>query len=257
MSALSYTVNDGIAEILFNNPPVNALSETMLDDYLAALRRAAADDSVRAVIVASAIPGRFCAGLNLQAIHEGDDSKVRSLLQRLYVQMTDTQFSLGKPSIAAIDGTARGGGMTLAISCDMIVAGRGASFGYPEIDAGVLPSIHFTHLPRIIGRHRAFELLFTGRTFDVDEAVTLGLVSRIAPEGGALAEARRLAQTVAEKPSQVVRVGRAAFMHANDNGYRAAVSAAADSFCTVAAMPDAREGIAAFVEKRKPAWRSE
>lgn len=254
MSQIHYEVKDGVAEILFENPPVNALSETMLDEYLNFLRRASADQNVRAVIVGSAVPGRFCAGLNLQAIHTGEKGKVRALLDRLYVEMTDTQFGLGKPSIAAIDGTARGGGMTLAISCDMIVAGESATFGYPEIDAGVLPSIHFTHLPRIAGRHRAFELLFTGRPFDTKEAVSLGLVSRVAPAGHALAAARELAQSICGKSPEVVRIGRAAFMHANDNGYRQAVSAAADSFCNVAATADAREGIAAFAEKRKPVW---
>lgn len=254
MAGIHYEVKDGVAEILFDNPPVNALSETMLDDYLALLRRAGADEAVRAVIIGSAVPGRFCAGLNLQAIHTGEHGKVRALLDRLYVQMTDTQFHLGKPSIAAIDGTARGGGMTLAISCDMIVASEDATFGYPEIDAGVLPSIHFTHLPRIAGRHRAFELLFTGRAFDTAEAVSLGLVSRVAPAGGALNAARELAQVICGKAPAVVRTGRAAFMQANDNGYRQAVYAAADSFCNVAATADAREGIAAFVEKRKPVW---
>lgn len=252
---ISYRVQDQIAEILFNNPPVNALSEEMLDEYLGLLRRAAKDPEVRAVIVGSEVPGRFCAGLNLSAIYQGEPGKVRALLDRLYVQMTDTQFHMGKPTIAAIGGTARGGGMTLAISCDMIVASRSATFGYPEIDAGVLPSIHFSHLPRIVGRHRAFEILFTGRAFDTSEAASLGLVSRIAEDGKELDEARALARTICGKAAGVVEFGRAAFMQANDNGYRQAVAAAADSFCNIAATDDAREGIAAFVEKRKPVWK--
>lgn len=254
MSALSYDVKNHVAEILFDNPPVNALSEAMLEDYLASLENAARDPNVRAVIVGSKVPGRFSAGLNLMAIHTGEDEKVRSLLDRLYIRMTQTQFNMGKPTIAAIGGTARGGGMTIAISCDMIVASRTATFGYPEIDAGVLPSIHFTHLPRIVGRHRAFELLFTGRSFDAQEAVSLGLVSRLTDEGQELEGARALAQTMCGKSSDVVRFGRAAFMEANDNGYRQAVSAAADSFCTIAASAAAKEGIAAFVEKRNPVW---
>lgn len=167
---IRYEVRGQTAEILFDNPPVNALSEPLLDDYLAALQRANADKSVRAVIVGSAVPGRFCAGLNLMAIHEGEHARIRNLLERLYVRNVDTQFHMTKPTIAAIDGTARGGGMTLAVSCDMIVASESADFGYPEIDAGVPPSIHFSHLPRIVGRHRAFELLFTGRVFDAREA---------------------------------------------------------------------------------------
>ncbi len=254
MPALNYEVKNHVAEILFNHPPVNALSETMLDDFLSALKRASEDAAVRAVIIGSAVPGRFCAGLNLAAIHTGESGKVRALLERLYVRMTETQFNMGKPTIAAVDGTARGGGMTIAISCDMIVASHGATFGYPEIDAGVLPSIHFTHLPRIIGRHRAFEILFTGRTFGTAEALDLGLVCRESADGGALDEARNLAQVLCGKSAEVVRMGRAAFMHANDHGYRQAVAAAADSFCNVAATTDAKEGIAAFVEKRKPVW---
>jgi len=254
---IRYEVRDQVAEILFDNPPVNALSEQMLDDYLAALQRAAQAADVRAVIVGSAVSGRFCAGLNLMAIHEGDHARVRNLLERLYVRNVDTQFHMGKPTIAAVDGTARGGGMTLAVSCDMIVASESTDFGYPEIDAGVPPSIHFSHLPRIVGRHRAFELLFTGRVFDAHEAARLGLVSRLAPSGQAMAAARELAATLCAKPPEVVRHGRQAFMHANDNGYRAAVRAAADSFCVAAARPSAREGIAAFVEKRKPVWPNE
>jgi len=144
--------------------------------------------------------------------------------------------------------------MTLAVSCDMIVAGQNADFGYPEIDAGVPPSIHFTHLPRIIGRHRAFELLFTGRAFNTEEAVRLGLVARVAPAGQALAVAHDLAATLCAKSAEVVRHARRAFMHANDQGYRSAVQAAADSFCAAATRPSAKEGIAAFVEKRKPVW---
>ena len=255
MAAIDYQVSKQVAEILFDHPPVNALSEAMLDEYLEALDRARRDDAVKAVIVGSRVPGRFCAGLNLGLLHEGGAQRVRSLLDRLYVRMTEAQFNLGKPSIAAIGGTARGGGMTLAISCDLIVASRSATFGYPEIDAGVLPSIHFTHLPRVVGRHRAFDLLFTGRTFDAEEAQALGLVSRLAEPGQELEAARELARVLCGKSRQTVQFGRAAFMLANDAGYRAAVSAAADSFCSVAGSPDGREGIAAFVEKRRAVWR--
>ena len=88
---------------------------------------------------------------------------------------------MGKPTIASINGAARGGGMTLAISCDMIIASDTASFGYPEINLGLLPAIHFNHLPRIIGRYKAFELLFSGRTFYSDEALTLGLICKKVP----------------------------------------------------------------------------
>ena len=254
MSLFSYEVHNQVAEILFNNPPVNTLTEAMLGDFLDALELASGNSEVRAVIIGSQVPGRFSAGLDLAAVHTGSHQKVRALLDQLYVRMTEVQFRMGKPTIAAVGGTARGGGMTIAISCDLIVASSDASFGYPEIDAGVLPSIHFTHLPRIVGKHRAFELLFTGRAFDAHEAQSLGLISRLTEPGQALEDARTLAQTLCGKSPDVVRFGRSAFMQANDNGYRQAVAAAADSFCSVAMTDAAREGIGAFVEKRKPRW---
>lgn len=253
MSLINYTSHNHVAEILIDNPPVNALTETLLDDYISALNKAAADDDVRAVIVSSAVPGRFCAGLDLRAIHLGQ-SKVTDLLERLYRQMTDAQHALNKPSIAAVNGTARGGGMTMSISCDVIIASDQSTFGYPEIDAGVLPSIHFSHLPKIIGKHRAFELLFSGRSFGPEEAKELGLVSHVVPADQLMNAARELAQVFCAKPREVMRLGRQAFKAAGDPHHRAAVSAAVDNFCHVASQPDAQEGFAAFAQKRKPKW---
>lgn len=259
--SIHYTVRAGAAEITLDHGPVNALTEAMVGELLAALRRAAADDTAGAVILASAVPRRFCAGLDLSVLAGAAPEAIRSLLDKLYVQLCDAQAALGKPSIAAVSGAARGGGMTLAISCDILLASRSASFGYPEIDIGVLPAIHFTHLPRIVGRHRAFELLFTGRSFGAEEAQALGLVSRVVDDGeggsGVLDEARRLAQVLCGKSRMAMRMGRDAFYAATDHGYREGVAAAAQTFCAVATSADGREGVSAFAQKRPPRWADE
>jgi enoyl-CoA hydratase/carnithine racemase len=247
---ITYEATDSIARITLNAPPVNALTIPVLDDLLASLRRAKDDAGVRAVIVQSAIPRYFCAGLDLAAMQGASADHVRALLDKLYLALTDMQHDLGKPSIAAISGAARGGGMTLAISCNVIVADERASFGYPEIDVALLPAIHFAQLPRIIGRHRAFDLLFTGRAFDAREAHTLGLVSRIAPD--AQAEALALAKVFAAKSPTAMALGRRAFMHAND--YRAELAAVIDAFVEASQSADGREGVKAFSEKRAPKW---
>jgi enoyl-CoA hydratase len=246
-----YSAADGIAEILLDHPPVNALGVPMLDALLAAFERAAADDTVRAVVLGSALPTRFCAGLDLKSFSEQDADGVRALLERLYTRFTDVQHRLGKPSIAAVNGTARGGGMTLAISCDLIVVDRDADLGYPEIDVGVIPAIHFAHLPRIVGKHRAFDLLFTGRPFGAQEALELGLASRIADPGCALRDAHALARTFAAKSPRVLKMAREAFMREVDAGgsFRHGVATAVETFCNVAATPESKAGIRAFVER--------
>ena len=251
---LRYDVSDQIAEISLARPPVNALSFSLIEQLVAALRRAAADENVRAVVLTSALPRRFCAGLDLGMILGKSAAEMRRLLDKLYVELADAQYNLGKPSIAAVGGSARGGGMTLAISCDVLLAGRSASFGYPEIDLGLVPAIHFVHLPRIVGRHRAFELLFSARSFGADEAFSLGLVSRIVPDEKVRDEARAMARVFATKSRTTMRLGRAAFLRVNDRDYRRGIDDAVENFCNVAATADAQEGVRAFIEKRSPNW---
>jgi enoyl-CoA hydratase/carnithine racemase len=249
-----YATADHIATITLARPPLNAFSIAFLDEIIAALRLAAADPDVRAVVLASEIPKMFCAGLDLDIILGSDEATVRAFLNRLYIELWDVQANLGKPTIAAIDGAARGGGMTLAISCDMIIASESASFGYPEINLALPPAIHFAHLHRIIGRYRAFDLLFTARTFGAQEALSLGLVSRVVPADGALAEAMEAARVIAAKSPAAIAFSRAAFHREADRTYTDAVARAVDDFCALAVSTDAQEGLKAFLEKRKPEW---
>lgn len=254
MELIRYVVRDKVAELYLSRPPVNALDIGMLDALVAALNRANDDPQVRAIIISSDLAKRFCAGLDLKQLLECTPEKMHRLLTRLYIDLYDTQFKLTKPSIAAVAGAVRGGGMTVAISCDLIVAAETATFGYPEIDVGVLPAIHFAHLPRIVGKHRAFDLLFTGRVFDAAQAKEFGLVARTARENRLMDEARELAWTFANKPAEILAMGRRAFVFANDNDYRREIATAVEVFCNTAATLQAREGMLAFTQKRRPNW---
>ena len=247
-----YAVSDGIAHIVLHRPPVNALNLDTIRAVVAALRRAAADDDARAVVLESAIARHFCAGLDLAVLLGKTADEVRAFLDELYINLHQSQFDLGKPSIAAVGGSARGGGMTMAISCDVIVASQSATFGYPEINIGVVPAIHFAHLPRIVGRHRAFELLFSGRSFAASEAYELGLVSKVVADAELDAAATALATDFASKSSAVMQSARAAFMRQND--YRRSIAEAVDDFCNIVTTDAAQEGIRAFLEKRAPRW---
>ncbi|TWT11488.1 enoyl-CoA hydratase/isomerase family protein [Reyranella sp. CPCC 100927] len=254
---IGYQVKDGVAEILLNNPPVNAITVAFLDALMAALRRADADPDVRAVTIASALPGRFSAGLDVPTFLRGTPEQAHTVVNMLYVQLHELQASLGKPTIAAVTGAVRGGGISIAITCDMIVAADDATFGYPEMEVGLLPAIHYTHLPRIVGRYRAFDLLFTGRTFDAREALELGLVSRLAPQSQVAAEAHGVARVLAAKSPTLMRMGKRGFTRAIDNGYRQGAGSAVDLITVVSTTRDGREGMQAFAEKRKPVWSAD
>lgn len=256
MSVVEYIVQNEIAEIRFSNPPVNAITSAVLEGLLSHLASAKADKSVKAVLLTSAVPKRFCAGLDLAAMKQDGFEAGLARVEQLYSGLFDAQCSLGKPSIAVVDGAARGGGMTVAVSCDMLVASEHATFGYPEIDVGYTPAIHYTHLPRIVGRHRAFELLFSGRSFSAQEALSLGLVNCVT-EGDPLAKAREMAAAFAKKSPLIMKLGRQAFYKAIDIEYRRGVASAVEHFGNVAATADADEGLAAFVEKRAPQWPSQ
>ena len=250
---IRYSVQDNIAEIMLDRPPVNALSRPLIDALLTALQKARDDPAVRVVIIASAHKV-FCAGLDLDIVRGKRAIETKAFLERLYFALNDVQYRLGKPTIAAIDGAIRAGGMTIAISCDMIIAGDGSTFGYPEIDVGLIPALHFVHLPRLVGKHQAFGPLFLGEPFDAAAAFRMGLVSEVVPKGTALGRARDVAFRLTAKSPIVMKIGRDAFMRAVDADYRRAIEHAAESFALVATTQDCQEGLDAFVEKRGPKY---
>ena len=123
-SYVRYELKDHVATLTMDRPPVNALDFQLMDDILAALRCAGNDPDVRAVVINSATEKAFCAGLDLKAVQDWSPSEVKRFLEKIYIELYDVQNALGKPSVAAVCGAARGGGISIAISCDMMVAGE-------------------------------------------------------------------------------------------------------------------------------------
>lgn len=253
---VSVAIRDRVAVIAMHRPPVNAVDFAMIDAIHDAIRAADADRGVGAIVLASDLPGIFSGGMDLSMVLEGDAARLRRFLERFYLDTLDIQHNLSKPTIAAISGAARGAGMTLSITCDMIVAADNADLGYPEINVGLLPAIHYAHLARQIGRVRAFELLFTGAPFSPATALELGLINHVVPEGQALDKALEIGRVFAAKSPLAMRVGRRAFMRTNDDGYRNAVADLCEMMCALTETHDGREGLAAFLEKRPPVWES-
>ncbi len=251
---IRYEVRDRIAEITMIREPVNAIDMALAQEIVHAYGRVREDPEVRAVILTSACKQAFSAGMDLKMIRGKTGLDLRNFLEVLYFGMHDAQYRLGKPSIAAVNGPAWAAGVTLAVSCDMIVAADDIDLSYPEIDVGVIPAMHYVHLPRQIGRHKAFELLFTGNAISAKDAEARGLVNYAVPRDQVMDKARELALNLAAKSPVVMRIGRDSFMRANDNEYRRTIEYVVDTICHIIDTDDAQEGLEAFAEKRKPDW---
>ena len=252
---LDYSVDNEIALIRMNRAPVNAIDHPMIDAIHAALRRADRDPAVRAVVISSAFDGMFCGGMDLKMVARGDSMALRDFVYKFYIETMDIQYRLSKPTIAVVNGPARGAGMTLSVTCDMVLAADDIDLGYPEIDVGLIPAIHYVHLPRQISRHKAFELLFTGSPISAHEAAQMGLINHAVPRAELMDRAVALARVLAEKSPTILALGRASFLRANDLDYRRNVENQIETLCNVFATADGREGINAFVEKRRPKGR--
>lgn len=254
---VDFDIKNRVAVIALNRAPVNAIDHPMIDAIHAALRRADADPDVGAIILTSALPGMFCGGMDLRMVAAGDTQDLRNFVYKFYLETMNIQYTLTKPTIVAINGPARGAGMTLSIASDVILAADDIDLGYPEIDIGLIPAIHYVHLPRNISRHKAFELLFGGKPIPATEAASLGIINHAVPRAELLERAHAMAQIFAAKSPAIMALGRQSFMRANDLDYRRNVENQIETLCNVFSTPDGREGLLAFVEKRAPHWGGE
>lgn len=251
---VEYEVVEGVAEITMNRGPVNAINMQLAREVVDAYHRARHDDQARAVILTSALPTVFSAGVDLKAALDYDGQQLRRLIEVFYYEMHEALYRMGKPVIAAVNGHARAAGVTWAVSCDMVIAAEEAGMGYPEIDVGLLPAMHLVHLPRQAGRHRAAQLLFTGDIVSAQQMRELGVVNEVVPRDQVMARARELARRLARKFPIAMRMLRDAFMRANDLDYRRAMEAVVDTMCLLKDSADSREALRAFVEKRDPVF---
>lgn len=252
---VEYRVIENVAEITMNRAPVNAIDHQLAREVIDAYNRARADDSARAVILTSALPTVFSAGVDLKLALEFDGQALRSFIEVFYYEMHEALYRLGKPVIAAVNGHARAAGVTWAVSCDMIIAAEEGKWGYPEIDVGLLPAMHLVHLPRQAGRHRAAQLLFTGDIVSAAEMHKLGVVNEVVPRAEVMPRARALARRLAKKSPVAMKLLRDAFMRANDLDYRRSMESVVETMCGLKDSEDSREALRAFVEKREPVYK--
>ncbi|PCN50752.1 crotonase [Candidatus Geothermarchaeota archaeon ex4572_27] len=247
-----------IAKITLNRPQVlNALNVETFHELERALREAESDPEVRVVIITGAGDRAFCAGLDLKEVAEKGPLEAREL-SRLGHRVFRLIENLSKPVIAAVNGYALGGGMELCLSCDLVIASENASFGQAEVNVGLTPGWGATQrLWRIVGVRKAKELILTGDRISAAEAERIGLVNKVVPPGKLMEEAEALAMKLAEKSPVVLKIAKDQINRSLDNTLTAGLDYEADLWSLLFATFDAREGVKAFLEKRRPSYRGE
>jgi methylglutaconyl-CoA hydratase len=228
----------------------DALSAAMIEALHRELDRADLDAGVRAVLLRGA--GKdFCAGADLDellASAEHDLAANEAAALRLGLVFEKIR-ALPKPVIAAVQGRALAGGAGLATACDLVVAGKGAQFGYPEIERGFVPAMVMAILRRLAGEKRAFELVATGRVVGAEEALALGLVSRVVADAKLDPEAAALAATLAGRSGTAFALTKRLFYEQDATGFREGIALGARVNALSRATPDFRAAIAAFLKK--------
>ncbi|MEO5680484.1 MAG: enoyl-CoA hydratase-related protein [Acidimicrobiales bacterium] len=250
-----YTTGGGVATATLHRPERrNALTWTMLGRLRELVAEARADPEVRVLVLTGAGTAAFCAGADLANMAAGGSAlelhEGRGQLAGLFEDL----WSLGKPTIAKVRGACLAGGFGLALACDLVLAADDATFGLPEVDVGLWPFIASVPLCRSMPPKRALELIMTGRRVDAAEADRLGFVTRVVPAGDLDDAAAELASALAAKSPTAVRLGRDAFYRQWDASAAEALAALHPMLSVLVATDDAREGLAAFAEKRPPTW---
>jgi enoyl-CoA hydratase len=243
--------SEGIATVTVNRPSaMNAMTVSTLEELEEVVAEIVRNRGIRAAILTGAGTKAFVAGADIAVMRNMTSTQARDLAlqaHRIYASIEQSP----KPFIAAVNGYALGGGCELAMACDIRLASETAKFGQPEINIGILPGFGGTQrLPRLVGKGRALEIILTGEMIDAREALRIGLVNRVVPQGELLDEARQLARKIAAKGLVAVKLCKEAVGNGLEMDLAKACAYEAELFGYSFSTADQKEGMGAFLEKR-------
>lgn len=252
-----YEKREGIATITINRPEVrNALTQALMAELGQALDQVEVDEEVRVLIITGAGDRSFVSGGDIGEVGARNTYTELGLDSRLRRGVLTRLEYLFKPSIAAINGYALGGGCELALACTLRIAADTAKFGQPEINLGIIPGLGGTQrLTRLVGKGRAMELILTGDIIDAQEAYRIGLVNKIVPADQLMEAAKALALKLASKPPLALKAAKDAVDYGSEMSLQAALEFENRLFAILSGSEDKTEGVTAFMEKRKPDWK--
>lgn len=245
--------DDLVAVVLLNRPQqLNALSDELMEELVSQLQRLDADESIRCIVLGGS-ERAFAAGAD---IGELATSSAIDLYYARRIERWDVIRGLWTPLVAAVSGYCLGGGCELAMSCDLIVASETSRFGQPETSLGIIPGAGGTQLlTRFVGKALAMDVVLSGRMLSADEALAAGLVARVVTREAWLEEATRLAREIASKGPVAIRLAKEAVDRAYESTLHLGLEYERRAFNLAFASEDAKEGLRAFTEKRKPDFK--
>jgi enoyl-CoA hydratase len=251
-----YEKSGGVATLTLNRPEaLNAFSNEVVEEILLGLGDARNDETVRIVILTGAGEKAFSSGADIKAMVGMTALKAREL-SLMGEKLCTALENFEKPVIAAMNGYALGGGLEVAMSCDLRIASENARMGQTEINIGLIPGWGGTQrLTRLVGRTKAKELVFTGKMIDAKTAEQLGIVNMVVPADKFRETVRQFASELAAKAPVALRVAKALINKGADISLDSALALEREGFGVVASSEDLKEGVAAFIEKRKPTFQ--
>ncbi|HYC46920.1 MAG TPA: enoyl-CoA hydratase-related protein [Burkholderiales bacterium] len=257
---LLYSVQERVATLTLNRPErLNALGDTLREDLHDALKRAAADADVGAIVITGAGRG-FCSGGDVKSMSERAASGATPPVTERFAPLRDRTIlamrDCPKPIIAAVNGAAAGAGMNLALACDMRIASTAAKFSQAFVKRGLAPDWGGTwFLPRVVGTAKAFELILTGDSIDAAKALELGIVNAVVAPEELMNAAQNLARRIANGPPVAIALSKRAIYHNEDVDLRSGLEFETFAQTLCRETEDSKEGVRAFMEKRAPVFR--
>jgi cyclohexa-1,5-dienecarbonyl-CoA hydratase len=252
--SIQLNIEDRVGRISFARPPLNIFNIAMMREIGEAINECLSHREMVAIVFEATPEARaFSAGV---AVEEHAEETIYQMLESFHniFRMLDQG---GKPTIAVVDGAALGGGCELVAACDIVIASARSRFGQPEIKLGVFPPVAAVLLPRVIGEKRARELVLTGELIDAAEALSLGLISYVVPPTELAGKTQEVLARFRELSAPALEATRRALDLARGSTFEEALKKVEDLYLNeLMKTEDAREGVGAFMEKRKPVWRN-
>ena len=249
---LLYSVEKNVARLIINREAQrNAISLEAIELFSKCLDEAEKDENVRVILITGSGDKAFCSGADLGGAVDGKIQQGFKSYARLITRLSNYP----KPVVARINGACMAGGMGLMLACDIVIAKKDAKFGTPEVNVGLWPMMIGALIYRNVLRKKAMEMILLGERLTADQALSMGLITRVVQPDELDDEVDQILKSLAAKSPIGMKIGKEAFYAMADMPFEQAVDFLSDKIAEVAATDDAREGITAFIEKRKPMFK--